>query len=89
LPVEVVNKVIEGRPHCVDRIVNGEIALVVNTTAGAQEIRDSFSLRRSALQKSVSYFTTMRAAVAAVEGIARMRARAAGVVPLQEYHSRR
>jgi carbamoyl-phosphate synthase large subunit len=89
LPVEVVNKVIEGRPHCVDRIVNGEIALVVNTTAGAQEIRDSFSLRRSALQRSVSYFTTMRAAGAAVDGIARMRDRAAGVRSLQEYHSRR
>jgi carbamoyl-phosphate synthase large subunit len=87
IPVEVVNKVIEGRPHCVDRIVNGDIALVVNTTAGAEEIRDSFSIRRSALQRNVSYFTTMRAARAAVDGIARMRARAAGVRPLQEYHS--
>jgi carbamoyl-phosphate synthase large subunit len=91
LPVETVNKVLEGHPHIVDRIVNGEIALVVNTTAGAQEIRDSFSIRRSALTRNVSYFTTMRAAQAAVDGIVAARAGDArrSVRSLQEYHSRR
>jgi carbamoyl-phosphate synthase large subunit len=89
LPVETTHKVMEGRPHCVDEILSGTIDLVVNTTAGAQEIRDSFSIRRSALQKSVSYFTTIRAAQAAVDGIAAEKARAAGVTPLQEYHRHR
>ena len=86
LPVETVNKVNEGRPHCVDRIVNGEIDLVVNTTAGVQEIRDSFSIRRSTLTRNVSYFTTIRAARAAADGIAAGRARAQGVRSLQRYH---
>jgi carbamoyl-phosphate synthase large subunit len=88
LPVETVNKVVDGRPHIVDRIVNGEIDLVVNTTAGRQEIKDSFSIRRSALTRNVSYFTTMRAARAAASAIAAGRARAAGVRSLQRYHSR-
>jgi carbamoyl-phosphate synthase large subunit len=87
LTVETTHKVMEGRPHCVDEILSGTIDLVVNTTAGAQEIRDSFSIRRSALQKSISYFTTIRAAQAAVDGIGAGPARGAGVAPLQEYHS--
>jgi carbamoyl-phosphate synthase large subunit len=86
LVCDAVNKVLEGRPHCVDQMMSGEIDLVVNTTAGPQEIRDSFSLRRTALARGISYFTTVRAAQAAVSGIASTRARAAGVHPLQEYH---
>jgi len=89
LPVEIANKVMEGRPHCVDEILSGAIDLVVNTTAGAQEIRDSASIRRSALQRNVSYFTTIRAAQAAVDGIRAVKAHAHGVRSLQEYHSLR
>jgi carbamoyl-phosphate synthase large subunit len=89
LEVEVVNKVLEGRPHCVDQIVSGTIDFVINTTEGVQEIRDSFSIRRSTLTRGVSYFTTLRAAQAAVSGIAATRARVAAVRPLQEYHSRK
>jgi carbamoyl-phosphate synthase large subunit len=88
LEVEVVNKVLEGRPHCVDQILSGAIDFVINTTEGAQEIRDSFSIRRSTLTRGVSYFTTLRAAQAAVSGIAATRARVPVVRPLQEYHSR-
>jgi carbamoyl-phosphate synthase large subunit len=88
LAVDEVNKVTEGRPHCVDRMVNGDIELVVNTTAGAQAIRDSFSLRRTALLRGIAYFTTLRGARAAVEGISAVRARTAGVKPLQQYHAR-
>ena len=47
MPVEVVNKVLEGRPHIVDRMLSGEVQLVFNTTEGAQAIADSFSLRRN------------------------------------------
>jgi carbamoyl-phosphate synthase large subunit len=89
LTVDVVAKVGEGRPHCVDAMTNGEIAFVVNTTEGAAEIRDSFSLRRTALLRGISYFTTMRGAAAALSAIVAMRGAAAGVRPLQEYHSKR
>ncbi|KZY14459.1 carbamoyl phosphate synthase large subunit, partial [Alcanivorax sp. HI0035] len=57
LEVKVVNKVLEGRPHIVDMIKNDEIALIVNTTEGKQAIRDSFAIRRSALQHRVFYTT--------------------------------
>ncbi len=67
---ETVNKVKEGRPHVVDALVNGEIDLVVNTTIGAQSIRDSFSIRRTALLRRVPYFTTMSGAQAAVAACA-------------------
>ena len=56
---ESVNKVLEGRPHVVDLIKNDEITFIVNTTEGAQAIADSFSIRREALQRKVSYTTTI------------------------------
>jgi carbamoyl-phosphate synthase large subunit len=59
---EVVNKVMEGRPHIVDMIKNGQIDLIVNTTEGKQAIADSFTIRRSALQHKVSYSTTLAGA---------------------------
>lgn len=59
IEVEVVNKVLEGRPHIVDSIKNGEIDLIVNTTEGRQAIADSATIRRSALTKDISYTTTL------------------------------
>jgi len=59
IPCESVNKVVEGRPHVVDLIKNNEINFIVNTTEGAQAIADSFSIRREALQRKVSYTTTI------------------------------
>jgi len=56
---ESVNKVLEGRPHVVDLIKNEEISFIINTTEGAQAISDSFSIRREALQRKVSYTTTI------------------------------
>jgi carbamoyl-phosphate synthase large subunit len=64
LPVERVNKVLEGRPHIVDMIKNGEIHLIVNTTEGKQAIADSSTIRRSALAKKVHYTTTLAGAEA-------------------------
>ncbi len=81
-----VNKVLEGRPHCVDSIESREFDLVLNTTEDAQAIRDSQSLRRAALMTGVSYFTTMRAARAALEAIAVQKAEELAVKPLQRYH---
>ena len=87
LEVRGVNKVKEGRPHCVDAMESGEIQLVVNTTEGRQAIEDSHSLRRAALLSRISYFTTMRAARAAADAIAVQAREGLRVAPLQSYHS--
>ncbi|MCZ7678445.1 MAG: carbamoyl-phosphate synthase large subunit [Sandaracinaceae bacterium] len=83
---ERVNKVYEGRPHVVDRLRDGDIAMVINTTEGAQAIRDSYSLRRATLMSGVPYFTTIAAASAAVGAIEAGRDSALTVRSLQEYH---
>jgi carbamoyl-phosphate synthase large subunit len=80
-----VNKVLEGRPHCVDAMDNGEIDFVVNTTEGVQAILDSQSLRRGALRNGIAYFTTIRGADAAIEAIALARREGLRVAPLQAY----
>jgi len=85
LPSTRVNKVREGRPHCVDRMLDGDVHLVVNTTEGADSIRDSFSLRRTALMRGLAYFTTMSAARAAAVAIQRLQARDMSVRSLQEF----
>jgi carbamoyl-phosphate synthase large subunit len=69
LAVRVVNKVRDGRPHCVDMIKNGEIALIVNTTEGKQSVRESHSIRREAVQRRVTYYTTLAAAFATCEAL--------------------
>jgi carbamoyl-phosphate synthase large subunit len=66
---EKINKVLEGRPHIVDAITNGEIQLVLNTTDGPQALADSRSLRRAALLHKVPYYTTLSGAVAAAQGV--------------------
>jgi carbamoyl-phosphate synthase large subunit len=85
LAVTVVNKVLEGRPHCVDAIRSGEVQLVINTAAGAQSVTDSFDIRRSALTHGVPHYTTIAGARAAAHAIAAMRAGALEVAPLQSY----
>ncbi len=85
LPVTVVNKVLEGRPHCVDAIRSGEVQLVINTAAGAQSVTDSFDIRRSALTHGVPHYTTIAGARAAAHAIAAMRTGALEVAPLQAY----
>ena len=79
---------LEGRPHIVDMIKNGEIALVFNTTDGAQAISDSMSLRRAALLHKVPYYTTLSGAVAAGQGIAALKSGTLEVRPLQDYVGR-
>lgn len=71
--VQVVNKVTEGRPHIVDTIKNGEIALVVNTVSNLiQSVQDSHSIRRSALNMRVPLFTTIAGALAMSEGVSQL-----------------
>jgi len=69
VPASKINKVLEGRPHIVDAITNGEIQLVFNTTEGATALADSRPLRRAALLHKVPYYTTLSGAVAAAQGI--------------------
>jgi carbamoyl-phosphate synthase large subunit len=85
LPVEVINKVLEGRPHIVDRMLSGGVQLVFNTTEGAQAIADSFSLRRTALTNNIPYYTTVAGARAAVQAIAALKGGSLEVASLQSY----
>ncbi len=91
IPSETINKVLEGAPHIVDAIRDGQIALVINTTYGTQAIRDSFSIRRNALLTGVPYFTTISAGVAAVDSMeakSLLPTGVAGVRSIQEWHAR-
>jgi carbamoyl-phosphate synthase large subunit len=83
--VKTVNKVLEGRPHIVDAIKNGEVQLVFNTTEGAQALADSFSIRRTSLQQKIPYYTTIAGAAAATQAIAALRAGSLEVASLQSY----
>ncbi len=69
VPCRRANKVREGRPHIVDMIKNGEIALIVNTTEGKQAIRESTSIRAEAVRSNVTYYTTLGAAIATCKAI--------------------
>ncbi len=83
--VKTVNKVLEGRPHIVDAIKNGEVQLVFNTTDGAQALADSFSIRRTSLSQKIPYYTTIAGAAAATQAIAALRAGSLEVASLQSY----
>ncbi|HLS80025.1 MAG TPA: carbamoyl-phosphate synthase large subunit [Steroidobacter sp.] len=72
IPVRSANKVREGRPHIVDMIKNDEISLIVNTTEGKQAIFESRSIRREAVHRGVTYYTTVAAGLATCEAIAHM-----------------
>ncbi|HWA90646.1 MAG TPA: carbamoyl-phosphate synthase large subunit [Rhizomicrobium sp.] len=85
LPVTRINKVLEGRPHVVDALKNGDIQLVFNTTEGVQALADSASIRRTCVTMKVPYYTTMASAVAATQAIAALRAGSLEVAPLQSY----
>jgi carbamoyl-phosphate synthase large subunit len=88
LPVETVKKVAQGRPHIVDRISDGAVDLIFNTTEGWQSLKDSHSIRTSALRMKVPSFTTAAASLAAVEAIEALRARPLEVASLQSYYRR-
>ena len=85
IEAKVVNKVLEGRPHCVDAILSGEVQLIINTVQGAQATADSFDIRHSALTHNIPHYTTMAGAAAAVHAIAALREGKLDVAPLQSY----
>jgi len=86
IPSEFALKMSEGRPNIVDSIINGEIDLIINTTIGKQSIKDSFSIRRTALDKQVPYVTTIRGAEATVKAIEAMKQKKIDVKPIQLYY---
>ncbi len=85
VPARVINKVNEGTPHVVDAIRGGTIAMVINTTIGAREVSDSYSLRRQALLANLPYFTTLAAALAACDALEAARGGQVQVRSLQEW----
>ena len=86
IEVERVNKVAQGRPHIVDKIKDGEIHLIFNTTEGWQSLKDSEEIRRSALVGKVSQYTTAAGSIAVAQAIAALQQRQLEVRPLQDYY---
>ena len=87
IPVQHVLKVHEGRPNCMDMIVNGEVQLLVNTPFGKHAQRDDYTLRQAAIRHRTPYTTTLSAASAAADAIHSLRTRAATVRSLQEWQA--
>ncbi len=88
IPCTLINKVLEGRPHVVDAMKNGDIQLVFNTTEGAKAIADSLDIRRTALLNHIPYYTTVSGVLAVTEAIKALRADILKVAPLQTYTER-
>ena len=86
IPSEFILKVAEGRPNVVDAIINNQIDLIINTTVGRQTIRDSFSIRRTALDRQIPYVTTIRGAEAAVSAIKALKGQKISVKSIQSYY---
>jgi carbamoyl-phosphate synthase large subunit len=85
---EVVHKVSEGRPNVVDRMVNGEIQLAINTASGSRARKDGIAIRRGSLEHGVPYVATVPGAFATAEAIAAVRRGELSVRPLQSWHAR-
>ncbi len=85
VPARRINKVMEGRPHAVDAMLSGDIQLVFNTAKGAGAIKDSFSLRQTALTNKIPYYTTVSGARAAAEAIRALQQGRLDVRTLQDY----
>ncbi len=87
LEVTRINKVAEGQPHIVDRMIDGDIALVFNTTEGWQSLIDSKSIRATALEKKIPYYTTAAASLATAQAIRSVEPAKLEVRSLQDYYS--
>ena len=87
VPATRINKVMEGRPHAVDAMLSGDIQLVINTSMGAASMRDSFSLRHTALKNKIPYYTTVSGSRAAAQAIRALQKGDLGVRTLQGFLS--
>ncbi len=86
IPSEFVRKVVEGRPNIVDQMIDGKVDLIINTTVGEQSIKDSFVIRRTALDRQISYATTIRGAAAMAQAIETLQKRTMTVKAIQLYY---
>ena len=86
VPSEFVRKVVEGRPNIVDLMIDGKVDLIINTTVGEQSIKDSFVIRRTALDRQISYATTIRGAAAMAQAIETLQKRTMNVKAIQLYY---
>jgi carbamoyl-phosphate synthase large subunit len=86
---EIINKVMEGRPHVVDMIKNREVNFIINTVTGAQAQKDSLSIRRSALQYGIPYTTTISGAKAVIRAIEMLLKKQLSIKSIQEYHRKK
>ena len=84
IPCTKINKATQGSPHVVEYLDDKKISIVINTTAGKNSIEDSKSLRRSALNNNIPYFTTLAGAIACTEAIISMKSKKMGIMPIQE-----
>ena len=87
IAVETVHKVGEGRPHIVDRMINDEIAWIINTPLGIEAIEDERAIRRTALERGLPIMTTVAAARAGIQAIRAMREEQTAILSLQDYHT--
>ncbi len=86
VPSEFVRKVVEGRPNVVDLMINNQIDLIINTTIGEQTIKDSFPIRRTALDRQIPYFTTIRGGLAVARAIETLQKKKLTVKAIQSYY---
>jgi carbamoyl-phosphate synthase large subunit len=86
IPSEVINKVAEGSPHIVEYLRQGKIDLVINTTENKQAIRDSFTIRRTAVDLNVPYYTNLRSAKILCKSIIKLQNTELKVKPIQKHH---
>jgi carbamoyl-phosphate synthase large subunit len=86
VPSEFVRKVVEGRPNITDRIINGQVELIINTTVGEQTLKDSFVIRRTALDRAIPYATTIRGAAAMAKAIEALQKSKVDVKAIQLYY---
>ena len=84
IPCTKINKATQGSPHVVEYLDDKKISIVINTTAGKNSIEDSKSLRRSALNNNIPYFTTLAGAIACTEAIISIKSKKMGIMPIQE-----
>jgi carbamoyl-phosphate synthase large subunit len=89
VPAQFVLKVTEGRPNIVDSIINREVALIVNSVTGKQAVKDSFAIRRTAVERQVPYVTTIRGAAAVVKAIEALTKNKLTVSPIQAYYKKK
>ena len=87
IPVTRINKVLEGQPHIIDEMINGDVQLVFNTTEGAQSLKDSADIRKTAVSRSIPYFTTLAASIASVQAINVLKTKQLSIAPLQSTES--